>query len=212
MMVNRQASSDARAIRVTGDSVRRPGVVGASPFRPAAPVLNGLVSSRVAPLRLRLAVELATWHMIDAPLPRVGGEVALDRIGRRARPRLLGRYARASLPRGFLCLLRLRLRLSWRACQTILVVGTGGTMPGVSAHIAPRVRGATVPAVAARAVGLGKRSTRSEHGHGHQECRRTHRLQFRPARRSASSVSTAASCGVTHRSNTTPQGQATVSR
>src|SRR3989442_12059479 len=46
------------------------------------------------------------------------------------------------------------------------------------------------------------------HGHGHQECRRTHRLQFRPARRSASSVSTAASCGVTHRSNTTPQDAA----
>src|SRR2546425_3555800 len=46
----------------------RPSVVILSPLRPAAPGLHGFVSSRVAPLRLRLVVELSAWHMIDAPL------------------------------------------------------------------------------------------------------------------------------------------------
>src|SRR5437773_3468405 len=114
-------------------------VVSFSPPRPPTPILPRLCLRCIAPLRLRLVIELPTRRVVDAPLTRVGGEVARDWVSRGARPRILGRHTRASLLRRFLCLLRLRLRLSWRTCQTILVIGTGRTVSGVSADIASRI-------------------------------------------------------------------------
>src|SRR5437773_5285685 len=89
-------------------------VVSFSPPRPPTPILPRLLRRGIAPLRLRLAIELPTRHMVDARFAGIRREVALDGVSRRARPRILGRYARASLLGGLLRLLGLRLRLSWR--------------------------------------------------------------------------------------------------
>src|SRR5439155_13322946 len=75
--------------------------------RPPTPILSRFLSGGIAPLRLRLVVELPTRHVVDASLAGVGSEVALDGLGRRARPRILGQHTGASLIRGFLCLRRL---------------------------------------------------------------------------------------------------------
>ena len=117
-------------------------------------------------------------------------------MGRGTGPSVLWGHATARLLRGLLRLLRLRLRLSWRTCQTILVVGTGGTVPGVAADVASGVRRAAVPAMAARAMSKGIRASGSKQGYDHQQRYRPSSLQFRPARRSASSTFTAASWGV----------------
>jgi hypothetical protein len=51
--------------------------------------LPGFVLSRIAPLRLHLAVELAALYVVDAPLTGVRGEVALDRVSEGTRPGVL---------------------------------------------------------------------------------------------------------------------------
>ena len=88
-----------------------------------------------AALRLRLAVELPTGHVIDAPLTGVGREVALDRLSRGAGPRVLGRRAGTCL----LGLLRLGVRRSGLAGEAILIVGAFRAVAGVPAHVASRI-------------------------------------------------------------------------
>jgi len=147
----------------------RPSVIGhgCSPPRPPTPILPRFLLAGIAPFRLRLAVELPAWHMVNAALARVCREVAFDGVSRGAGPAVLGRHARASLFGGLLRLLRLRLRLSWRTCQTILAIGTGRTVPGVSADVAPGVRRATVPAMAARAMRMSIQKSGSKKDDSH---------------------------------------------
>src|SRR5713101_6096504 len=59
--------------------------------RPSTPILLRVHLRRVAPLRLRLVVELPARHVVDAPLTGVGGEVAFDGLGSRAPPGALWR-------------------------------------------------------------------------------------------------------------------------
>src|SRR5947199_3520039 len=61
--------------------------------RPPTAILPRLLLRRIAPLRLRLSVELPTRHMVDAPLARRGREVALNGVRRGAGPGVLGRQA-----------------------------------------------------------------------------------------------------------------------
>ena len=68
-----------------------------SPLGRAAPVPPCLVVRRVTPLRFGLAVELPIRRVIDAALPGVGREVALDRRVGGAGPRVLGWHAGALL-------------------------------------------------------------------------------------------------------------------
>src|SRR5437773_3788570 len=84
-------------------------VVSFSPPRPPTPILPHLCLRCIAPLRLRLAIELPTRHMVDAPLARISGEVALDWLGSRACPGALWRNTGA--PFGPLAI---RLRNGWR--------------------------------------------------------------------------------------------------
>src|SRR5713101_8720871 len=119
------------------------------PPRPPTPILPCFRLSRIAPLGFRLAVKLPAQHVVDASLPRIGGEVALDGLSRWAGPRVFGGHAGTCLLREFLGLLRLRFRLLWLPGQAILIVGAFRAVACIPAHIAPRVRGATVPAMAA---------------------------------------------------------------
>ena len=105
------------------------------PSRPPTPIPRSFLLSCIAPLRLRLAVELPTGHVIDAPLTGVGREVALDRLSRGAGPRVLGRRAGTCL----LGLLRLGVRRSGLAGEAILIVGAFRAVAGVPAHVASRI-------------------------------------------------------------------------
>jgi len=108
----------------------------------------------VAPLRFGFAVELSTGRMIDAALPWVGREVPLDRRFRRAGPRVLGWHAWTLLalwlwtPRFALGKLRL-------TSEAVLVVKASRAVSKIPTNIGAVIRRATVPAVAARAMGQG---------------------------------------------------------
>jgi hypothetical protein len=152
--------------------------------------------------------------MVDAPISGGDREVALDGVGRGAGPGVLGRHAsllaRPPWGSGLRSLFLSRALRPPR--EAVLVIGASRAVAEVAAHVASCVRRAAVPAMAARAMSLSILRSGGEQGHSHHQRRRPSGLQFQPARRSASSKSTAASCGVTHRSNTTPHGHVTVSR